>query len=131
MNARLNLCRTQPQGGGVVRYMLTWRKSIEVLDKGQKAPRTLALFPDDRYEAAVDDESVVRLKLSRLRLERPRQWGGCWLALQLWPQLELDDKTTASYLPDLIVDRMKMKHDRFRRFTLRSSGAVSSRTSNR
>ena len=68
-----------------------WRKSIEVLDEAQKAPRTLALFPDDRYEAVVDDETVVRLKLSRLRLERPRQWGGCWLALQLWRQLELDE----------------------------------------
>jgi hypothetical protein len=67
---------------------LSWRKSIEVLDAAHKAPRTLALFPDDRYEADVDDESVVRLKLSRLRLERPRQWGGCWLALQLWRQLD-------------------------------------------
>lgn len=44
------------------------RKSIEVLDEAQKAPRTLALFPDDRYKAIVDDETVVRLKLSRLRL---------------------------------------------------------------
>ncbi|HEY1873236.1 MAG TPA: IS1634 family transposase [Steroidobacteraceae bacterium] len=70
---------------------LAWRKSIEVLDEVQKAPRTLALFPDDRYEAVVDDETVVRLKLSRLRLERPRQWGGCWLTLQLWRQLELDE----------------------------------------
>ena len=33
---------------------LAWRKSIEVLDEAQKAPRTLALFPDDRYEAVVD-----------------------------------------------------------------------------
>ena len=70
---------------------LAWRKSIEVLNEVQQAPRTLALFPDDRYEAVVDDASVVRLKLSRLRLQRPRQWGGCWLALQLWRQLELDE----------------------------------------
>src|ERR1019366_6634863 len=70
---------------------LAWRKSIEVLDEAHKAPRTLALFPEDRYEVAVDDESVVRLKLSGLRLERPRQWGGCWLALQLWRQLALDE----------------------------------------
>jgi hypothetical protein len=70
---------------------LAWRKSIEVLDEVQKAPRTLWLFPDDRYEAVVDDETVVRLRLARLRLERPRQWGGCWLALQLWRQLELDE----------------------------------------
>src|SRR5437016_1334746 len=70
---------------------LAGRKSIEVLDETRKAPRTLALFPDDRYEAVVNDETVVRLRLARLRLERPRQWGGCWLALQLWRQLELDE----------------------------------------
>ena len=34
--------------------------------------------------------SIVRLKLSQLRLERPRQWGGCWLALELWRELQLD-----------------------------------------
>src|ERR1700687_6444650 len=68
-----------------------WRRSIEVLDEAQQAPRTLAHFPDDRYEGVVDDETVVRLKLSRMRLERPRQWGGCWLALQLWRELELDE----------------------------------------
>ncbi|MBO0717995.1 MAG: IS1634 family transposase, partial [Rhizobiales bacterium] len=28
--------------------------------------------------------------LSELRLCRPRQWGGCWLALQLWRALGLD-----------------------------------------
>jgi hypothetical protein len=70
---------------------LAWRKSIEVLEEGGKSPRTLALFPEDHCEAALPDESVVRLKLSQLRLERPRQWGGCWLALQLWRELELDE----------------------------------------
>jgi transposase len=69
---------------------LAWRKSIEVLDEADQAPRTLALFPEDRCEAVVDDESIVRLKLAQLRLERPRQWGGCWLALQLWRELKLD-----------------------------------------
>jgi hypothetical protein len=38
----------------------------------------------------VADASIVRLKLAQLRLERPRQWGGCWLALELWQQLGLD-----------------------------------------
>ncbi|HEV2040762.1 MAG TPA: IS1634 family transposase [Casimicrobiaceae bacterium] len=70
---------------------LAWRKSIEVLDAGGNGPRTLALFPEDHCEAALPDESVVRLRLSHLRLERPRQWGGCWLALQLWRELELDE----------------------------------------
>jgi hypothetical protein len=69
---------------------LAWRRSIEVLDEVTRAPRTLALFPEDRCEALVGDEAVVRLRLAQLRLERPRQWGACWLALKLWQALELD-----------------------------------------
>ncbi|MGH9817870.1 MAG: IS1634 family transposase, partial [Candidatus Acidiferrales bacterium] len=69
---------------------LAWRRSIEVLDEGASAPRTLSLFAEDRCEGIAADESIVRLKLSHLRLERPRQWGGCWLALTLWRQLKLD-----------------------------------------
>jgi hypothetical protein len=71
---------------------LAWRKSIEVLeDSGSKtAPRTYALFPEDRCEVVVPDESIVRLKLKSLQLHRPRQWGACWLALTLWQMLDLD-----------------------------------------
>jgi len=69
---------------------LAWRRSIEVLDEATQAARTLALFPEDRCEGLIGDESIVRLKLSQLRLERPRQWGACWLALQLWQSLGLD-----------------------------------------
>ncbi|MCC6473482.1 MAG: IS1634 family transposase [Burkholderiales bacterium] len=69
---------------------LAWRRSIEVLDEATQAPRTLALFPEDRCEGIAPDESIVRLKLSQLRLARPRQWGACWLAVKLWQSLELD-----------------------------------------
>src|SRR5208337_478760 len=54
-----------------------WRKAIEVFDADAGAPRTLALFPEDRCEAVVADASVVQLRLSELRLCRPRQWGAC------------------------------------------------------
>ena len=33
---------------------------------------------------------MVRLRLAQLRLERPRQWGACWLALRLWQEFHLD-----------------------------------------
>jgi transposase len=69
---------------------IAWRRSIEVLDEATQGARTLALFAEDRCEAVVPDESIVRLKLSQLRLQRPRQWGACWLALGLWQRLELD-----------------------------------------
>jgi transposase len=78
---------------------LAWRKSIEVLDEDRKAPRTLALFPEDHCEGVLADESVVRLRMSHMRLERPRQWGGCWLALQLWRELELDEFWAERLLP--------------------------------
>jgi transposase len=34
---------------------------------------------------------VVHVRLSGLRLHRPRQWGACWLACHVWDQLRLDD----------------------------------------
>ena len=67
-----------------------WRKAIEVLDDDAGHPRTLALFPEDRCEGVAPDTSVVQLRLSDMRLCRPRQWGACWLAGQLWRELELD-----------------------------------------
>jgi hypothetical protein len=67
-----------------------WRKTIEVVEDGAAQPRTLSLFPDDRAEGLTPDASIVRLRLSELKLCRPRQWGGCWLALHLWEELQLD-----------------------------------------
>jgi transposase len=67
-----------------------WRRSIEVLDDKTDDPQTLSLFPEDRCEGLLPDASIVGLRLSRLRLCRPRQWGACWLALTLWEALQLD-----------------------------------------
>ena len=70
---------------------LAWRKSIEVLEDGERVPRSLALFPEDRCEGLAADASIVRLRLSQLSLCRPRQWGACWLTLKLWQELGLDE----------------------------------------
>ena len=67
-----------------------WRKAIEVSDDDAGHPRTLALFPENRCAGIAPDTSVVQLRLSDMRLCRPRQWGACWLAGQLWRELELD-----------------------------------------
>jgi len=69
---------------------LAWRRSIEVVEEGAGQPRTLSLFPEDRCEGLLPDDSIVRLKLSQVRLRRPRQWGACWLTLTLWRELQLD-----------------------------------------
>jgi hypothetical protein len=66
-----------------------WCRSIAVLRDDVEQTEQLAIFPEDR-EAPVLDCDVVQVKLSGLQLKRPRQWGGCWLSLELWDQLQLD-----------------------------------------
>jgi hypothetical protein len=63
-----------------------WRKTIELQDAGTR--RQVALF--QAGSMPVDDVDAIGVRLSELSLRRPRQWGACWLALQLWQQLELD-----------------------------------------
>jgi hypothetical protein len=48
------------------------RKSVEVFDERSEHSRSLSLFPEDRIDEGVVDESVVRVCLSQLRLCRPR-----------------------------------------------------------
>jgi len=67
-----------------------WCKTIEVVQQGERKPRQVAIFPDDRQAPELDCD-VVQVKLSELQLRRPRQWGGCWLTCLLWDQLGLDD----------------------------------------
>ena len=63
-----------------------WRKTIEIQDEGRN--RQVALFPAGSMPA--DDVNALGVRLNDLRLERPRQWGACWLACVLWQQLDLD-----------------------------------------
>ena len=67
-----------------------WCRAIEVFDDQRDEYRPMALFPSDRQAPAMDCD-VVQIRLSELTLHRPRQWGGCWLALNLWSQLQLDE----------------------------------------
>src|SRR5256885_11148992 len=60
-----------------------WRRSIEVLEDGAAQPRTLSLFPEDRCEGLLADAAIVHVKLSRVQLRRPRQWGAGWVGVML------------------------------------------------
>ncbi len=75
-----------------------WCSAIEVVDGGDSGVRQMSLFPDDRNppEGTVNP---VRVRLDAMTLHRPRQWGGCWLSLELWGLLELET-FWAGHLPD-------------------------------
>jgi hypothetical protein len=70
-----------------------WVRTIAALEGGEAGGRwrQLALFADDGAAPlpAVACEAV-RVRLEALELRRPRQWGACWLGLELWNRLELD-----------------------------------------
>jgi transposase len=65
-----------------------WLKTIEVFNE-QGESRQLKLFPSE-VEPPEDDPNVARVLLNRVRLERSRQFGNCYVGLELWKCLELD-----------------------------------------
>ena len=65
-----------------------WLKTIEVFNEQGEAQQ-LKLFPA-HVEPPADDPQVARVLLNQVRLERTRQFGACWLGLELWRRLELD-----------------------------------------
>lgn len=67
-----------------------WCRTIEAFDEGGQHAKQIALFPEDRAAPPLDCD-VVHVRLSGMRLRRPRQWGACWLACHLWEQLQLDE----------------------------------------
>jgi transposase len=64
-----------------------WLTSIEVFNEQGEAQQ-LKLFPSQ--VEAPDDPQVARVLLNKVRLERTRQFGACFLGLELWKRLELD-----------------------------------------
>ena len=65
-----------------------WLKTIDVFNEQGEAQQ-LKLFPS-HVEAPADDPQVARVLLNKVRLERTRQFGACYLGLELWKRLELD-----------------------------------------
>jgi hypothetical protein len=65
-----------------------WCRSIDILENGKKT-RAVSLFPENRPVELTEHE-VIHVRVNQMRLEHPRQWGSCWLALLLWDQFKLD-----------------------------------------
>jgi transposase len=66
-----------------------WLKSVEVFNE-QGETQQLKLFPS-HIEVTDDDPQVARVIVNRVRLERTRQFGACFLGWELWKRLGLHD----------------------------------------
>ncbi|MBU0678829.1 MAG: IS1634 family transposase [Verrucomicrobia bacterium] len=66
-----------------------WCSALDVFDKSGGSVKQMSLFPEDRTPPP-EILNPIQIRLNRMTLHRPRQWGGCWLAMELWRQLGLD-----------------------------------------
>ena len=65
-----------------------WLRTVEVYNE-QGVAQQLKLFPS-HVDPPPGDPEVARVLLNQVRLERTRQFGACFLGLELWKRLELD-----------------------------------------
>jgi hypothetical protein len=65
-------------------------RRLDVFDEAEQRFTSISLFLDDR-DLPVDTLDSVQVRLSGLELKRPRIFGNCWLACELWQELGLDE----------------------------------------
>jgi hypothetical protein len=78
-----------------------WQRSIEIFE--EREPQPSAALPAqtqfghgkeglaEEGAARREDAPVVRILVSQMELHRPRQWGACWLAIELYEMLGLHE----------------------------------------
>ena len=66
-----------------------WCSAIDAVDPATRRVQSMSLFPEDRPPPP-DISNPVQIRLDQMTLRHARQWGGCWLAMELWNQLDLD-----------------------------------------
>ena len=66
-----------------------WCRVIEAFDETSQRATQLALFPAEKVIPDHAKAYGVQVRLDAMQLHRPRQWGACWLACQLYQQLGL------------------------------------------
>lgn len=76
-----------------------WCRVIEAFDEQSQQRTQLALFPAQGELPEYAGGYGVQVRLERMELQRPRQWGACWLACHLYEQLQLDE-----FWADRLVD---------------------------
>src|SRR5712664_562584 len=65
-----------------------WQKTVEVFNE-QGESTQLKLFPSE--VEAPHDPNVARVLVKKVRVERTRRFGDCYLGLELWKRLGLDE----------------------------------------
>ena len=69
---------------------LSWQKTAEQFTGGTAPEPSLPGLATER-ELQKQEAASIAVHLKQFRIERPRQWGACWVALKAWSLLKLSD----------------------------------------
>ncbi|MGB9407107.1 MAG: IS1634 family transposase [Terracidiphilus sp.] len=70
---------------------LSWEKTVEQFDAAP--PLAQAALPGlaTERELQAREAAAIGVYLKQFRIERPRQWGACWVGLTIWNLLKLSE----------------------------------------
>jgi hypothetical protein len=69
---------------------LSWEKTAQTFDAPAASAASLPGVATER-ELQAEEVAAIAVRLHEFRIERPRQWGACRVALTLWNFLKLSD----------------------------------------
>jgi transposase len=69
---------------------LSWEKTAAQLEDKPRVGEPLPGLATER-ELQSKEASAIAVHLKQFRIERPRQWGACWVALTVWNVLKLSE----------------------------------------
>jgi len=76
----------------------SWEKTAQQFNPPAPAPAPLPGLSTER-ELQVQEAAAIAVRLNQFRIERPRQWGACWVALSLWHLLKLSEFWSSRLIP--------------------------------
>lgn len=77
---------------------LSWEKTAEQFGDSPKRGESLPGLATER-ELQSKEAAAMAVHLKQFRIERPRQWGACWVALTVWNLLKLSEFWTSCLPP--------------------------------
>jgi transposase len=69
---------------------LSWEKTAGQFDNALEPGEPLPGLATER-ELRSKEAAAIAVHLKQFRIERPRQWGACWVALTIWNLLKLSE----------------------------------------
>jgi len=67
-----------------------WEKTILQLEPQPELGDSLPGFKSER-ELRANEVAAIAVRVNEFRIQRPRQWGACWVGLMIWHLLKLSD----------------------------------------